>query len=903
MKKNYLKFKSLLVLALFVSVAAHSQLTYTFAYTGAVQTLTLPPGFWGIQCWAADGGSITSAGGGGKGGYSYGVYNVVVNGTQLNIYVGGKGNPATGTSSSAGAGGWNGGGGGSAIGRSGAGGGGATDVRVGGVAAANRIIVAGGGGGAAYYGSSLTQASVAAGGHGGAVLAQNGNVISSAGVITLGGGGTGANGGTPGTGGGTNTGGGGGGYGAGGGSVGQAGTGGGSGGQQGSSGSGSTGSAGGGGGGFAGGGGGVQTGNQGAAGGGGSGFIGGVTSGTTAMFGQTVYVVNPDVTGNGRVIITELCNISLMPSTSNTINPSICNGQSVTFTTNAVSNFSWSTGATTSSITVSPSVTTVYTLTATSASNCIATRIMTITVSGGLPNLSVTSSTNQACLGQTTTLTASGALTYTWSGNVTNGVGFAPTATNSYTVTGQNGCGTATAVTSISVAPLAVSIVANPTLVCAGSTSTLNTASAGTSFTWTPLSNNSASIVVSPIVNTIYTVVASDGTCAGVATVAVNTLPVPTVAISPTLTTLCSGLPVNLTASGAISYTWSVGNQTGSAITVTPNAPTGYQVIGSNSVGCTSVANAVIVTLSSPTISIVANNYLVCSGDQVDITASGASSYTWDNSSINNSITVNPTVTSVYTVTGTTSGCSTTETVSISVFAPTLAITGNTSICSGQSSTIIATGGNTYLWNNGFTNASILVTPASTSIYSVTALTNSSGVNCPSSGSIQVVVKPNPTITATASRTNMCRSENNNLSVTGANSYSWSNGATTASFAITPTLVTTITYSVIGTGLNACTNTTSIQVKVNSCTGVEEMLLGQSKLMIYPNPSNGNFKVKGDSEIELQLINEIGQLIQVININEANQYEFNINNLKSGIYFIYGNQSGNILMQKVIVTN
>ena len=56
-------------------------------------------------------------------------------------------------------------------------------------------------------------------------------------------------------------------------------------------------------------------------------------------------------------------------------------------------------------------------------------------------------------------------------------------------------------------------------------------------------------------------------------------------------------------------------------------------------------------------------------------------------------------------------------------------------------------------------------------------------------------------------------------------------------------------------------------------------------------------------EMELQLINEIGQLIQVININEENQYEFNINNLKSGIYFIYGNQSGNILMQKVIVTN
>src|SRR5204863_5904961 len=112
---------------------------------------------------------------------------------------------------------------------------------------------------------------------------------------------------------------------------------------------------GGGGGGYAGGAGGTQTVNVGSGGGGGSGYIGGVTSGTTIMFGQTGFVPNPTVTGNGMVIVTELCSITLYAlGNTNSLSPMICAGQSATLMTNAISNYSWSTGATTSSIIVSP---------------------------------------------------------------------------------------------------------------------------------------------------------------------------------------------------------------------------------------------------------------------------------------------------------------------------------------------------------------------------------------------------------------------------------------------------------------------------------------------------------------------------------------------------------------------
>jgi hypothetical protein len=109
----------------------------TLAYTGAVQSYTIPAGVTSVtlECWG--GGDPTYAG---KGGYSKGTL-IAAPGTVLQVYVGGW--------SSGGTGGWNGGGDGAG---GGGGGGGGTDVRVGGITLANRVIVAGGGGGSANFG-------------------------------------------------------------------------------------------------------------------------------------------------------------------------------------------------------------------------------------------------------------------------------------------------------------------------------------------------------------------------------------------------------------------------------------------------------------------------------------------------------------------------------------------------------------------------------------------------------------------------------------------------------------------------------------------------------------------------------------------------------------------------------
>jgi len=573
-----------------------SSQTFTVAYTGSLQTVTLPQtGTYEIECWGADGGDITAGpGGGGKGGYAIGTFNISTPGSQLIVFVGGKGLPGTGTTSSAGAGGWNGGGGGSAVGRSGAGGGGATDVRFGGTAAANRIIVAGAGGGAAYYSTSPF---LAYGGNGGGVLALNGDIITSAGVLTVGGGGAGANGANPGaatvgTANGSGTGGGGGGISAGA-SIGQPGTGGGPGGSAGPSAGGSTGSAGGGGGGYAGGAGGVQTSNAGVAGGGGSSYLGGVMNGTTALFLQSGYVTNPDINGNGYAIIRYKCDVDVQASK----NP-ICIGEQITLSTNAGSNIQWSHGPTTPSVLVTPTVNTSYTLIGVSSSStgCSGTVVVNVTVNP-LPSVSAASFPTVVCQGNTGTLTSFGATSYTWNpGNTSGNVVISlPSVSSIYTVTGEsaNGClNTATVALDVNTNQL---VMSPDTSVCIGTPAFLS-ANGALYYNWNfgaPFNN----VTVFPTITTIYYVSATDmNNCSlsGSVTVSVKSLPV--VGVNASQTLICSGEALQLTANGATTYTWNTG-ETGSSIAPSTaiDLPKTYIVTGTGSNGCSATASVTVI--------------------------------------------------------------------------------------------------------------------------------------------------------------------------------------------------------------------------------------------------------------------------------------------------------------------
>lgn len=653
-------------------------------------------------------------------------------------------------------------------------------------------------------------------------------------------------------------------------------------------------------------------------GGGGGGYSGGVgQSGSSAggggggSYNAGTNQVNTagSNSGDGLVVITELCSVKVSSSSTGTNSPAIlCSGNSLTLTTDAVSNYSWSTGQTTSSIVVAPTSNTVYSLYGTSAQNCNATGVMSVIVSAAPPVLSISNPSNNICLGRTVSLTASGAITYTWANaGVVNGQAFTPSSTDVYTVSGQNGCGITVGTTTITVAPLPVTTLVTPTLICQGYPATLTAVSSVGNYTWEPGTQTGAITYVAPTANTIYTVTASDGTCSGTQTVLLTTQTTPTISLSQTLTTICEGETVILSASGAGvggTYSWSSGG-TGSSISLTPASSSAITVSGTNSLNCTSTAQQIIIVDLPPPLTVSANKLLVCTGDPIVLTGAGATTYQWVNGPATANYTVNQTAaTTVYTITGAhaTNTCVATQTIATSAIIPNVSATSSIAVCDGSSATFTASGATTYTWN-GFNTGSTgvyQVTPLASGIYTLIAKTTSATVNCITTQFASLTVNPNPTITVSPGKETICRGETHTLTATGASTYSWS-GSTSTGSVITVKPNSSTNYTITGTDQNGCENTIFYIAKVSICTGIESRSQ-ESGISIYPNPNKGEFVVATQSEITLKVMNSIGQEVRNLELSANNNFKVQVSDLSTGVYFIVGENAEGKVNQKVIIT-
>lgn len=604
--------------------------------------------------------------------------------------------------------------------------------------------------------------------------------------------------------------------------------------------------------------------------------------------------------GQGQVLITRLCNINITALGLNA-SGAICSGGSATLTTDAISNYTWSTGSNAASIVVAPGVTTSYTLTAMSPSNCITSAIYNLVVSSVAPNVSVTASSNSVCLSNTVTLLASGGITYTWSPSIPNGIPFTPPAgINVYSVVAQNGCGTNSTVVTVSVSSLPVIGITSPTLVCAGNTATLSGGGA-TTYTWMPGNAVGASVIVSPAASTIYTVTGMTGPCAGTFTVPLATNPNPTLSVSTSSLIVCAGTSVTLTATGANSYTWQSGGVVSPTLVVAPTTPTLYYVTGSNSFNCSVTISQAVIVNASPSVSVAASSTNICIGSSAILSASGANAYSWSNGPSVSSQTVSPATTTSYTVVGTntTTQCTDTKTIQVSVFAATIAVSSPTAVCIGSSVTLIASGANTYNWSNGSTGSSILVSPVSATGYTVSGVSTIGSGTCASSGTTSVAVNPLPVIVASSARTFICRNEKAIINASGGATYAWSNLSTGPTITVTPLVSTP--YTVTGTDANGCKSIGTITINVSACVGVEDLSSNATVLSLYPNPSQGEFHLKADQDMVLTLVNELGQSLRVIKLNASNSYYANISDLPNGVYFVTGSAENYKVNQKIII--
>src|SRR5690554_169682 len=221
--------------------------------------------------------------------------------------------------------------------------------------------------------------------------------------------------------------------------------------------------------------------------------------------------------------------------------------------------------------------------------------------------------------------------------------------------------------------------------------------------------------------------------------------------------------------------------------------------------------NEITVT-SSPIVTATASETTICEGESIVLTANGANTYTWDNGlGSGNTHTVSPTTTTTYEVVGTTGLCSRTESITINVHPePNVTLTAsNTTICTGGSTVLTASGANDYTWDNGLGNGSThTVSPTSTTTYEVTGTIGS----CTATTSITVTVGNNITVSASTSEQIVCPGESVELSATGADVYVWDNGLGSGStHTVYPT--TTTTYQVAGTTGN-CSGSAYVTVLV-----------------------------------------------------------------------------------------
>ncbi|MGQ3013779.1 MAG: T9SS type A sorting domain-containing protein [Flavobacteriales bacterium] len=539
----------------------------------------------------------------------------------------------------------------------------------------------------------------------------------------------------------------------------------------------------------------------------------------------TIYTVNgtnaAGCSSSANITVNVTTAIPIQISASDTV---ICPGDIVTLQAGGAGNYVWMPGNLTgNSIVVNPTTNTTYTVSGSNA-GCTGTASLALVVQS-MPAVSI-SGNDSICQGQSTTLTAGGATSYTWMpGNLTgSSISVTPGSTTQYTVTGTNnsGCSSAATRTVHVQSTPAVSASASATTVCAGQTVTLN-ASGAQSYNWMPGNLSGSSVTVTPATTTTYTVSGSNaGACSSTAQVQVSVNTPPSVNISATQASICAGTTTTLTASGADTYTWMPGNLTGSSISVAPGSTTVYTVSGhSNSSGCSSQASFTVQVQTAPNVQAYTSNTSICQGASATLTATGASSYSWQPGNLTgSSISVTPSSTTTYVVTGTDNGCSTTATVTVQVVNNASALTltaSDNSICAGETVVLNVSGANSYLWqHNNATGTISTVSPATTTSYTVTGTTAN---GCSASASILIQVNTPAQVNASASQSSVCAGAATVLTAGGAVSYNWNPGAISGSnVTVYPTATTT--YTVTGTDANGCQSTAAVTVNVQNTPSV-----------------------------------------------------------------------------------
>ncbi|MFN3916104.1 MAG: gliding motility-associated C-terminal domain-containing protein [Flavobacteriales bacterium] len=453
---------------------------------------------------------------------------------------------------------------------------------------------------------------------------------------------------------------------------------------------------------------------------------------TTTYYVETVSGSDPTCVSTTRTAVTVTVDsaptVTVIPSA-----PAICIGGSVSLTASGATTYTWSPSAglsatTGATVTANPTTTTTYTVEGIAGPGCPGTTTVTVTVNP-LPTITATPSAPAICAGNSVSITASGASTYTWSpatglsGTTGATVTANPGTTTTYTITGTdaNGCqNTTTVQVTVNSLPTAAAS-ASPSTVCVGGTINLSS-SGGTSYSWTGPNTYSSTTQNPTIINATlaqsgtYTVTVTDGNgCSATANTTVTVSNGATLSATVISNVSCNGgsngsAQVSPSGtSGPYTYSWSPSGGTGATA---QNLSAGtYTVTVTDGNGCQSQES---VTVTEPTpinlsISSTASSCVSPTGSATVVASGGAGNFTyiWSPSG-GTGATANNIGAGPYTVTVTDgNGCTETASVTVNtVNGPDVVIaSSNNASCFGLSdgsATAIASNGTpgyTYSWS------------------------------------------------------------------------------------------------------------------------------------------------------------------------------------------------------------
>jgi hypothetical protein len=274
------------------------------------------------------------------------------------------------------------------------------------------------------------------------------------------------------------------------------------------------------------------------------------------------------------------------------------------------------------------------------------------------------------------------------------------------------------------------------------------------------------------------------------------------------------------------------------------------------------------------------------------VIASGGSgfTYTWTPTGGNSSVAVNLAAGNYSVDSENSCGSKFTQTVTITQ-PPVITLTAigsSTAVCvpntlTLSSNAIGGTGTITYSWTNNGTYSVVVVSPTASAIYTISA---TDANNCVTNVTVNVFVTPGPNITTISSSSVICVGQTATLTANGALTYTWNATVTNASIAISPSITTT--YTVNATDITGCTNVTTITQSVSPCTGLDLAAGNNELLTVYPNPTNGKFKLSLNyygKSLNVNVYNALGQLMISTRMGSLTA-EFDFTEFNPGVYFI-----------------